>query len=327
MLAHPAKEVRDIAAEILVEVRKVNPGLFTRIEPDYAHGHLDLASLGGAALFPDACPVDLDDGEYTQTYEDVVRYADRGDVGAHVYLTHSTGLREHVAAAFHSFAARRSGIRPEHRQVSNVTESFSGNLNALSRYGSETIKSFLSSAAKHYAQVRSSRHSNVPRYLDHVHVTFDVIMDYGAFRDLQRHRAGKQDIATFLSSIGVIEFPGFDTMPGHIKEACRKAVAALRKVRTDVSGTTYESMADADYLHLLGHPISWTYTCSLRQLVYMTELRSHPSGHVSYRAIAQAMARLVETEIDWLFPYLDRSDISSRATAENSIQEKIARIS
>ena len=201
----------------------------------------------------------------------------------------------------------------------------------LSTSAGSELDTTLQIAEQHYRKTRTDYHKDVPRYLDYVHVTLDVITDYGAYRDLQRHRAGKQDIVSFLSSKGVIEFPDFDKMPVDIQVLCRKAVESLHSLRVSEESKLFlssvESICPSAYLTLLGHPVLWTYTCSLRQLVYLTELRSQPAGHISYRTIAQEIASLVGKYIPWLFLYVSDSSTSTRAASENSTQEKLSKIS
>lgn len=325
LLAHSSAEVRGLAELVLAEVRKVNPGLFTRMDPDYTDT-FDMAALGVTHPFWPEPASDLPVKWESIITSSEIWTSKCPTVGALVQLYADETIKHRVASSFLSFTARRSGIASEFRPVAGITESLSNNAIGLYK-DQDAVASTLSVAEQHYKKTRVTKHSGVPRYLDHVFVTFDIVMDYGAFRDLQRHRAGKQDIPTFLDSVGVIEFPGFDDMPKEIQAQCRAAVEDLRLARTDYEMPTYEGMTDGDYLRLLGHPVSWTYTCSLRQLVYLTELRSQASGHISYRVIAQEMASLVENYIPWLFPFLDRTAVASRADAENRTQIKLASIS
>lgn len=315
LLAHPLSEVRCLAQLLLLEVTKVNPGLFTHVEPDTAFDGFDPIE-SSECLWPEPLRASL--GQVEELENSIVLTSKCSSVGATVQVTLPKDLRQRTAASFVAFYAKRF-VPSSFRPISGITASLSTNLIQLHCGADDPeLDSILAAAENHYKSVRTDYHKDVPRYLDHIHVTLDVLMDYGAYRDLQRHRAGKQDIASFLDSVGVIEFPGFDQMPIALQALCRNAVQTLTELRSE--------SASAVYLKLLGHPVIWTYTCSLRQLVYLTELRSQPSGHISYRTIACEVANMVSKFLPWLFPFVDKSGDATRAVAENRIQTKISNI-
>jgi thymidylate synthase ThyX len=327
LLTHPLEEVRSLAGDLLVEVTKVNPGLFTHIQPDSSFDGFDPIDYS-SAFWPE--PIHASLKQVEELEHDIVLTSKCASVGATVQVTLPKSIRQRVAASFISFFAKRN-IPSAFRPIAGITDSLSTTMIQLSTSAGSELDTTLQIAEQHYRKTRTDYHKDVPRYLDYVHVTLDVITDYGAYRDLQRHRAGKQDIVSFLSSKGVIEFPDFDKMPVDIQVLCRKAVESLHSLRVAEESKLFlssvESICPSVYLTLLGHPVLWTYTCSLRQLVYLTELRSQPAGHISYRTIAREIASLVGKYIPWLFLYVSDSSTSTRAASENSTQEKLSKIS
>lgn len=122
-----------------------------------------------------------------------------------------------------------------------------------------------------------------PRELEHIYYTFDILMDYGAFRDIQRHRMCTQN-SQVLSVIH-----GYDMPPEIIeagleksyKEAMEKSTALYQKMFTDFP-------QEAQYAVLLAFRKRTLFTWNLRELHHFISLRSGLKGHISYRRIAQA---------------------------------------
>lgn len=129
-------------------------------------------------------------------------------------------------------------------------------------------------------------HSGVPKIFDTVPVSFDIVMDYGAFRDLQRHRRCEQFVEPLTTQYG---FAIPDDIAG--SELEHEYTSAMSSV------TSYadEVMNDPDlsqYVIPLGYLHRSVFQMSLRELYYVVELRTRPHGHMSYRRIAYRMYRL-----------------------------------
>jgi thymidylate synthase ThyX len=121
-----------------------------------------------------------------------------------------------------------------------------------------------------------------PRCLERVNLTFEIILDYGAFRDIQRHR-----MATIITEpLGIS--CGFET-PELIKEC--GFVDEYAKLMYQ-SGLVYQKLMDAGliseapYVLPLGYRVRTHMTANLRELVHFIELRTGRGGHPSYRKIA-----------------------------------------
>ncbi len=121
------------------------------------------------------------------------------------------------------------------------------------------------------------------RELEHSYYTFDILMDYGAFRDVQRHR-----ICTQTNQDVTIEH-GYET-PTEIIEAgfqkqydetIQKAVELYEKIHSKFP-------EEAQYVVPLAFRKRTLFTWNLRELHHFIPLRSGLKGHISYRRIAQA---------------------------------------
>ncbi len=131
-------------------------------------------------------------------------------------------------------------------------------------------------------------HDAPPRALEHVSYTFDLLVDFGAYRDIQRHRLVSQ--APQRLSVA----HGYD-MP-EVIEACGLAAQfeTLMARASDLYHALVGSFPDeASYVVPLAYRRRVVFTMNLRELFHFVELRSSPQGHPSYRRIAQEMYRLV----------------------------------
>ena len=120
------------------------------------------------------------------------------------------------------------------------------------------------------------------RELEHIYYTFDILMDFGAFRDIQRHRMCTQ------SNQEVTVVHGYD-LPKELAEAglADKFKAAMEQV-VDVYQNIYQKFPkEAQYVVPLAFRKRVLITWNLRELYNFIPLRSGKKGHPSYRRIAQ----------------------------------------
>jgi thymidylate synthase ThyX len=154
------------------------------------------------------------------------------------------------------------------------------------------------------------------RELEHIFYTFDILIDYGAFRDIQRHRICTQ------SNQDVTVVHGYD-MPPEIEESGykKKFVKAV-----DNSVNAYEKISkefpkEAQYIVPLCFRKRVLISWNLRELHHFISLRSGKKGHPSYRRIAQECWRQINKIQPLLAKYIrvDMDDMpaSWAATLEN----------
>jgi thymidylate synthase ThyX len=125
---------------------------------------------------------------------------------------------------------------------------------------------------------------------------FDILMDIGAYRDLHRHRRCIQIHQDYCFD------HGFDT-PAEIREAghaalyvtaMQRAADAGRRLAESLASRT-ESAQPAQYLLPLAYRTRTLFKMDLAEVVYISELRTKPAGHWSYRSVAYQMyERVVE---------------------------------
>jgi hypothetical protein len=142
-----------------------------------------------------------------------------------------------------------------------------------------------------YVGERSNRRHKPGRAFERAIYTFDVVADYGAFRDLQRHRLCTIVWQPLTPALGY-EVPA-DVAAAGLEDRFAAAMAA--------SAGLYRALlprfpAQAPYAVALAHRARFAITMNARELMHLTELRSAPQGHPTYRRGAQEMHRLVAEE-------------------------------
>jgi thymidylate synthase ThyX len=144
---------------------------------------------------------------------------------------------------------------------------------------------------------RESRRHKSPRALEHAAFTFEIVTDFGAYRDLHRHRMLTQERQLLCCDYGFYTPPEIQETP--YEEEYRYALHQAKEVYDLIAAELPE---EAQYVVPMAYNIRWYFHINLRALQWLCELRSSPAGHPSYRYIAQTMAR----QVCDLFPAFER---------------------
>ncbi len=148
-----------------------------------------------------------------------------------------------------------------------------------------------------FMETRGKR--QVPSVFKTIVVTFDIVMDYGAYRDLQRHRRCEQ-YPEFLTTKYGYDTPD-DILSTEFENTYQDAMERNRVIVETLSNTGVPTWM-LQYALPLGTLFRCQFQMDLRELYYIVELRTQPQGHISYRRIAYEMfQRAVEA-----FPHLMR---------------------
>ncbi|MAG78218.1 hypothetical protein CL616_02515 [archaeon] len=137
------------------------------------------------------------------------------------------------------------------------------------------------------------------RELEHIDFTFDIVMDYGAFRDLQRHRICTQTNQFFTAGMG------YD-VPGDIENSgCgEKYKVAMNRAREIYEKVAEKYPLQAQYLLPLGFRKRFLISMNLREAYYFIKIRSTPMAHESYRKIAFKMYECLKNNYPLLAKYI-----------------------
>ena len=137
-----------------------------------------------------------------------------------------------------------------------------------------------------YMGDRLNRRHKPGRALEKAHYSWDLVCDYGIFRDLQRHR-----IVDDLQWQMLTPRYGYD-VPQLVEDA---GLSDLFEKAFDLSLELYSKLQaagyqlEAQYATLLGHKMRWKITYNAREAFHFHELRTSPQGHPGYRKLVQQM--------------------------------------
>jgi hypothetical protein len=171
-----------------------------------------------------------------------------------------------------------------------------------------------------YVGDRRNRRHRPGRAFERTGYRFDIVSDYGAFRDLQRHRMLTIDWQPLSCALGY-EVPDIVIGAG---------VDRVYRESLERSADLYHALVEilpeqAPYAVALAYNVRYSMQLNAREAMHVLELRSGPQGHPTYRRIAQEMHRLIRDEaghraiaasmhfVDHSDPQFGRLDAEQRA--------------
>ena len=255
MRAHPLEEVRAYGDMMLAELRKVIPAFLRRV---------DVPDRGGAW------------SEYLrQTGDDTDRAA------SHVLAAQQPEPRPDVTLTDFDPEGEIKVVAAALYAASDLPDD---QLLGLARRMSAEQRAEVLRA---YVGSRTNRRHKPGRAFERTSYRFDVLCDYGAFRDLQRHR------------LLTIEWQRLT--PGHGFERppeIEEAGAAAEWDRTmEESASLHDDLRHlgdvAQYAVSMAHRIRFVMQMNAREAMHLIELRTTPQGHPVYRRVGQEMHRLI----------------------------------
>ena len=139
-----------------------------------------------------------------------------------------------------------------------------------------------------YVGDRSNRRHKPGRALERTGYRFDVLSDYGAFRDLQRHRLLTIEWQDLTPDHGYVRPEAVDTA------GCTSSFDEAM----DRSARLYDDLAvefplQASYAVSMAYRVRYAMQFNAREAMHMIELRTTPQGHPSYRMVCQEMYRQI----------------------------------
>ena len=139
-----------------------------------------------------------------------------------------------------------------------------------------------------YIGDRKNRRHRPGRAFERIDYRFEIVVDYGAFRDLQRHRLLTVEWQKLTPELGY-------TLPDLVVEAGEEAayVESLERSRALYDDMVPEFPLEASYAVALAHRVRCIMQMNAREALHLIELRSGTQGHPSYRRIAQQMYRAI----------------------------------
>jgi thymidylate synthase ThyX len=292
MRAHPLDEVRQCADEMLTELRKVIPAFLVRVDQADRGGRWsaylaetrERTSAVAACLLDDTVPESRD--EVTLSDFD------------------PEGETKVIAAALYA-----STVLPDDQLLSIARAMPADDRAAVLRA---------------YLGERGNRRHRPGRAFERTSYRFDVLTDYGAFRDLQRHR------------LLTLEWQRLSTRHGYTEpDAIREAGMLDDWTSTmEESAALYEALGAAGVADAAQYAVSMAYRIrfymemNAREAMHVIELRSAPQGHPAYRRVCQQMHRLIadrahHTAIAAAMTFADHSEVElERLKSERALDAK-----
>lgn len=176
-----------------------------------------------------------------------------------------------------------------------------------------------------YMGERLNRRHRPGRALEKAHYSWDIVCDYGIFRDLQRHR-----MVDDLAWQELTPRYGYD-VPKLVEEA---SLTEQFEACFDRSLQLHSQLCqagyalEAQYATLLGHKMRWKVTMNARETFHFNELRTSPQGHPGYRKLVLDMHEMLAQKHPLLteamrFVNQDEDAELTRLAAERYTQYKL----
>ena len=256
MRSHPLPEARTYADMMLEELRKVIPSFLRRV---------DIAERGGEWSQYLADTASETSKVLTRIWPDALTPDTDTDV-PEVQLTDFDPEGEDKVLAAICFSA--------------TTMSDAEALRRVGALGHEEKVAIL----KAYVGDRQNRRHRPGRAFERTDYRFELVTDYGAFRDMQRHRI----LTVEWQPLGVDL--GYDT-PAIIEESglgnqYDDCIERSRSLYDELRGSY---PVQAGYAVSLAFRIRYIMQMNAREAIHLLELRSGPQGHPAYRRAAQEM--------------------------------------
>lgn len=260
MRAHPLPEARLYADLMLTELRKVIPSFLKRVDLE-DRGVAWTNYLGDTAERMDELAASLVPSRLVADDAPLVRLVDH-DPDAEVKL---------VASMLYPYTHV-----PEHQLEQVVRDmSVEDRLRVMRAYEGD----------------RGNRRHKPGRALERPAYRFDILVDYGAFRDLQRHRMLTIEWQR-LSPFHGYTRPAAVDLAGH-GGAFDTAMERSAALHDALSGAFPDQ---APYAVALAYKVRFVLGLNAREAMHLIELRTTPQGHPAYREVGQEMHRLIAEE-------------------------------
>jgi thymidylate synthase ThyX len=259
LLAHPLPEARQYGAWILDAVKAVMPSFVARVErPDRGGAWVSHLQARDRAASEWVSRLGLD------------RPSTAADDGPSVRLLHVDGDEEALLAALLFEAA---SVSEEDARI---------RIAALS--ADERV-----ALLRDLVGARENRRHRPGRGFEALRYRFEVVADYGAFRDLQRHRMLTVQWQPLTPDLGA-------GVPSELEDA---GVADAYRAGLEASRAEHARLVSAGlqreavYALCLGFRIRFVLDLNAREAMHLVELRSGREGHPAYRAVAHEMHRQI----------------------------------
>lgn len=179
---------------------------------------------------------------------------------------------------------------------------------------------------KKYCGNRQNRRHKPGRALETISYKFEVLSDYGAFRDLQRHRMLTLQWQKLSPQNGYIIPIELEGLP-RLKKSYEDALIKAEKIYEQLNKVFGEEIAQ--YAIPFAYRVRYEINMNLREAIHFIELRSQKQGHYSYRKVCIDMYDSIINKaghrfVDNCMEFVDRNFYDlSREDAENKKDKNV----
>ena len=176
-----------------------------------------------------------------------------------------------------------------------------------------------------FAQIRKNRRHRPPRAFEMTYYTFDLVTNYGMFRDFHRHRALTLERQLLSTD------HGYHT-PNEIIELGieKEFVDCMKRTKTVFQKIRVKMPEQAQYVVNFSYNYPYYMKLNLREATHLIELRTVPQGHIDYRKVAQKMYRSINQKHPSLSKIIKFVDLNQyeleRFESEKRTEEKRKKI-
>lgn len=265
LLAHPLMEIQRLGASLQRQLYSQIPSLVSRLDRNdrrdpwvkYLSDTRHISTKGEFKGWTNSDPLEDDD-------------CLTGELGSRIRLI-----------SFDTDGERRvaSGILFEMTQLSAAQ---------IDRYLDSMTAIELDDLFEGYIGERLNRRHRPSRAFERSRYLFEIETDYGAFRDLQRHRMLNISWQTLTMDLGSYASSRLKTKE---KVRYQKALEAPLELHARID-ERYGSDISA-YLVPMAYRVRFQIEANARELMHLIELRSQPQGHESYREVAQLLFKAI----------------------------------
>jgi thymidylate synthase ThyX len=292
MFAHPLQEVRACADLMLTELRQVIPAFLTRVDQPERGGRWIQYLSETRTAFDAAAQKFLAD--LPVEARDEVTLTDFDPDGE---------LKVAAAALYPHSALSDTQLLDQVRILSPADRA---------------------ALLKAYVGRRGNRRHKPGRAFERTSYRFDVLTDYGAFRDLQRHR------------LLTLEWQPLSTRHRYMEPAALEQAGAHLEWRTVMkqAADLYERLVSAGlrdaapYAVPMAYRVRFYMEMNAREAMHVIELRTAPQGHPAYRRVCQLMHRAIadvagHRAIAAAMTFADHSEVElERLQSERAMEKK-----
>ena len=296
MRANPLAEVRAYADMMLGELRKVIPAFLERVDRPDRGGEWSEYFLSTREETRRVALEVLGTGDWAVAQPEELR----GRAGVDIDLTEFDPEGETKVVAASLYAANE---RLGDRALLERARSMSAEERAR--------------VLRAYVGERRNRRHKPGRAFERTDYRFDVKCDYGAFRDLQRHRMLTIEWQPLSPGLGYAVPPELEELGGAAEDFHQ-----VMQESSDLHARMIEAgLTDAtQYAVAMAYRIRFVMQMNAREAMHLIELRSAPQGHPTYRLVAQRMHDLiaeVHPSVAAAMSYADHSPVElGRLAAE-----------